>query len=166
MGAKSIDARIIIGSLIIKHIEGKDDRGTIEMISENPYMQYFLGLDHFSSKPVFDPSLFVHIRKRLGSAAFDEMNQIIISKALNINEVQECKSSKSNLDNDENDSGFGQKRDTKIKNKGKLQMDATVCDAHIKFPTDLALLNDAREESEKLIDIFCKSLSISKPRTY
>lgn len=166
MGAKSIDARIIIGALIIKHIEGKDDRGTIEMISENPYMQYFLGLDHFSSKPVFDPSLFVHIRKRLGSAAFDEMNQIIISKALNINEVQECKSSKSNLDNDENDSDFGQERDTKIENKGKLQMDATVCDAHIKFPTDLALLNDAREESEKLIDIFCKSLNISKPRTY
>lgn len=55
--AKSIDARIIIGSLIIKHIGGKDDRGAIEMIAENPYMHYFLGLDHFSSKPVFGPSL-------------------------------------------------------------------------------------------------------------
>ena len=53
MGAKGIDARIIIGSLIIKHLERKDDRGTIQMIQENPYMQYFLGFDHFSSEPIF-----------------------------------------------------------------------------------------------------------------
>ncbi len=36
MGAKAVDARIIIGALIIKHIESKDDRGTIEAIKENP----------------------------------------------------------------------------------------------------------------------------------
>ena len=34
MGAKAVDARIIIGALIIKHIENKDDRGTIEAIKE------------------------------------------------------------------------------------------------------------------------------------
>lgn len=166
MGAKSIDARIIIGALIVKHIEGKDDRGTIEMISENPYMQYFLGFDHFSSVPVFDPSLFVHIRKRLGTAAFDEMNQIIIAKALNVNNVYKSQPSASNSDKDESDSGLSEGEDVKTKNKGKLQMDATVCDAHIKFPTDLNLLNDAREKSEELIDIFCQSLNIPKPRTY
>lgn len=85
MGAKGIDARIVIGVLIIKHIEAKDDRSTIKAIKENPYMQYFLGFDHFSSDFVFDPSLFVHIRKRLGNDDFDKMSQIIISKALNTN---------------------------------------------------------------------------------
>jgi IS5 family transposase len=50
MGAKGIDARVVIGALIIKHIESKDDRGTIEMISENPYMQFFLGLGGGLSK--------------------------------------------------------------------------------------------------------------------
>jgi IS5 family transposase len=88
MGASSIDARIVIGALIIKHLEKKDDRGTIEIIQENPYMQFFLGLDHFTDKVVFDPSLFVTIRKRLGNEAFDTMNQVIISGALGI-EVQE-----------------------------------------------------------------------------
>ena len=48
------------------HLKAKDDRGIIEMIQENQYLQYFLGFDHFSSKPVFDPSLFVSIRKHLG----------------------------------------------------------------------------------------------------
>ena len=35
--------------------------------------------------PVFDLSLFVHIRKRLSNDDFDKMNQIITSKALNKN---------------------------------------------------------------------------------
>ncbi|OOV27840.1 hypothetical protein BXU11_10370 [Flavobacterium sp. LM5] len=163
MGAKGIDARIIIGALIIKHIEAKDDRGTIDAIKENPYMQFFLGFDHFSSEAVFDPSLFVHIRKRLGNGDFDKMNQVIIAQALNLNEKDKTKEERKNTDEDNfshNDSSH------EPTNKGKLQMDATIADAHIKFPTDLSLLNDSREKSEKLIDRLCLSLRLPKPRTY
>lgn len=163
MGAKGVDARVIIGALIIKHIEAKDDRGTIDTIRENPYMQFFLGFDHFSSEPVFDPSLFVHIRKRLGNEDFDRMNQILISKALNINPG--TKNKDNNKDSDGSDSSDNDSTE-EPRNKGKLQMDATIADAHIKFPTDLGLLNDSREKSEELIDKLCVSLNISKPRTY
>jgi len=38
MGVKGIDSRVIIGALIIKYLKRKDDRGTIEAISGNPYM--------------------------------------------------------------------------------------------------------------------------------
>lgn len=163
MGAKGIDARVIIGALIIKHVEAKDDRGTIEAIKENPYMQFFLGFDHFSSKAVFDPSLFVHIRKRLSNEDFDKMNQLLISKALNINTEKQTENQKEDSsDKDSSDGDFNRA----AKNKGKLQMDATITDAHIKFPTDLSLLNDSREKSEELIDQLCVSLSIAKPRTY
>lgn len=159
MGAKGIDARVIIGALIIKHIEAKDDRGTIDAIKENPYMQFFLGFDHFSCDPIFDPSLFVHIRKRLGSEDFDKMNQIIIAKALNLN-IQE---NKKRFD-DQNDDD--QNLPNSTMNKGKVQFDATIADAHIKFPTDLSLLNDSREKSEEIIDYLCSELSLEKPRTY
>lgn len=163
IGAKSINARIVIGALIIKHIEAKDDRGTVAAIQENPYMQFFLGFDHFSSDPIFDPSLFVHIRKRLGNDSFDKMNQIIISKALNLESKQEESSIKSDDEESNNDN---QNPICKTKNKGKLQMDATIADAHIKFPTDLSLLNDSRVKSEELLDLFCKTLKINTPRTY
>ncbi|MBK5247656.1 MAG: IS5 family transposase, partial [Peptostreptococcaceae bacterium] len=159
MGAKGINARVVIGALIIKHVEVKDDRGTIEAIKENPYMQFFLGFDHFSSEPVFDPSLFVHIRKRLGNEDFDKMNQIIIAKALNLNPQKENSDFEDDEKDDENISD-------KPKNKGKLRLDATIADAHIKFPTDLSLLNDSREKSEEIIDKFCKVLNVAKPRTY
>jgi hypothetical protein len=53
-GRPAISPRIVPGALIIKHIESLDDRGTIAMIQENPYMQYFLGLEEFDPNPVFD----------------------------------------------------------------------------------------------------------------
>jgi hypothetical protein len=105
----------------------------------------------------------VHIRKRLGNEDFDKMNQAIIAKALNLNEKDKVKKNRKNTDEDnfsDTDSCQGST------NKGKLQMDATIADAHIKFPTDLSLLNDSREKSEELIDRLCLSLSLYKPRTY
>ena len=56
--------------------------------------------------------------------------------------------------------------------RGSLIMDATVCPQEIAYPTDLDLLNDARQQSEKLIDGLMNyisewtTLTIKKPRTY
>ena len=170
-GAGSIDARVVIGALIIKHMEKKDDRGTIEAIQENPYMQYFLGFDHFRHEPVFDPSLFVHVRKRLGNEAFDAMNRVIISGAL---EIEHQQADNERVDDGENrgvspeDTSRSDVRAEKpATNQGKLQLDATVCDAYIKYPTDLNLLNESREKAEELLDKLLKVLAIKeRPRTY
>ena len=37
-------------------------------------------------------------------------------------------------------------------NKGKLLLDATCAPADIRYPTDLSLLGEAREKTEKTID--------------
>jgi hypothetical protein len=51
--------------------------------------------------------------------------------------------------------------------QGQLIVDATVVEQAIRFPTDLSLLNEAREFSEKIIDALCKKMNAdSKPRTY
>ncbi|GET28055.1 transposase [Prolixibacter sp. SD074] len=74
-GRKSVNIRTVIAALIVKHKLGLDDRGTIEMIQENIYLQYFCGLPCFTTQPVFDASLFVDIRKRLGGDEFEAFNQ-------------------------------------------------------------------------------------------
>jgi hypothetical protein len=53
-------------------------------------------------------------------------------------------------------------------NRGKLIMDATCAPADIAYPTDLNLLNDAREQAEQLVDVLYAPLQgqITKPRTY
>ncbi len=77
-GRLSIDIRMVIGVLIIKHKLKLSDRDTVDMISENLYMQYFCGLKGFQNDPPFDPSLFVDIRKRMGADKFDQFNQVVI----------------------------------------------------------------------------------------
>src|ERR1044072_8376854 len=64
-GASSINARVVLGALMIKHLCNLSDEETILQIQENMYMQYFIGYSGFSNEPPFDSSLFVEIRKRL-----------------------------------------------------------------------------------------------------
>ena len=166
-GAPSIDARIVIGAMIIKHKQKLDDRDTITAIQENPYMQYFLGLSNFINKEVFDPSLFVAIRKRIGLDKFDQMSQCIINLA-NGDKPKHSPTKRNNDKTEDNNTLSEQVEQEKPKkNKGKLKLDATVADAYIKYPTDLDLLNDSREKGEELIDLLSKKLELKvKRRTY
>jgi len=89
MGAPAIDARIVIGAMIIKHKMKLDDRETIETIRENMYMQYFLGLSEYTYEDVFDRSLFTTLRYRLGADKFDAMTRQIILRSEKKGDVAE-----------------------------------------------------------------------------
>lgn len=170
MGAPSIDARIVIGSMIIKHKLKLDDRETIETIRENPYMQYFLGLSQYTYEDVFDRSLFTTLCYRLGADKFDAMScQIILKSEGKEVDKQEDTSEKNKSNTNDTLSGSNPevKTQEEIKKKGTLIIDATVADQMIAYPTDLGLLAKSREESERLIDGLCQRLKIvKKPRTY
>ena len=62
--------------------------------------------------------------------------------------------------------------DKKVELRGSLIMDATVSPQEIAYPTDLDLLKDSRQQSEKLIDGLMEyirewtELEIKRPRTY
>lgn len=161
-GRKSVDIRMVIAALVIKHKLNLDDRGTVQMISENLYIQYFCGMKEFSTKQPFDPSLFVDIRKRLGGKEFDKFNCILIEKSENMKPHQSRVKTKSS--SKKNDSKTG---GTEPKNKGTLKIDATVADQEIKYPTDLNLLNEGRENLERIIDLlYISGQDGVKPRTY
>ena len=80
MGRGSINTRLVIGVLIIKHMLKLDDREVLATLQENVYLQYFVGFSSFQTKIAFDPSLLVTIRKRMGQTAFDEWSQIVIKQ--------------------------------------------------------------------------------------
>ena len=79
-GAGNKPARMVIGALIVKHVEGLSDEKTIQAIQENPYMQYLLVLPKFTEKPVFVPDLFVLVRKRLDHEFFNLLT-LLLSEA-------------------------------------------------------------------------------------
>jgi len=163
-GRKSVDIRTLIAALIIKHKLKLDDRGTVDMIQENIYLQYFCGLPGFTTQPVFDPSLFVDIRMSLGSEAFDKFNLLIIEKAegLKPHQARIMKpKGKGKKDEDNNN------QPPEPPNKGILKVDATVADQEITYPTDLKLLNEARENLERITDLlYDPKADNTKPRDY
>ena len=177
-GADGINPRVIIGSLIIKHLCDFSDRETVNAIQENIYMQYFIGYSSFSNETPFDPSLFVDIRKRLGVEQINEINEKIlqlnglltgnadtIAKPLDVATNQPDEGPTSNAGNPAINEP--PPKEEAIANEGELIVDATACPQDISYPTDLNLLNDAREKSEQLIDILCGlKEGIAKPRTY
>jgi len=158
LGPPAMSVRVALGALIIKEKLGTPDEETVEQIRENPYLQYFLGFTDYRDEEPFHPSMFVHFRKRFGKKAICQIIEKVNQKARTTNK------SKKDDDKDNTDgSGIGEKP-----NKGKMLIDATCTPADITFPTDLKILNEAREKSEKIIDILHRPHigKIKKPRTY
>ncbi len=152
-GAGTVSPRVLLGALVIKHRLGLSDRETLQTISENPYMQFFLGLDNYHPGPLFSPSLLVEVRKRLSQGGFDLMGELAMRKAHP--GMQERPS-------DPQDKA-------PQPNRGRPKVDATVADQCITYPNDLALVDQARLKTERIIDELFELLRdhlAVKPRTY
>ena len=153
-------ARMAIGTQIIKEKYVLSDDETVEMIAENPYLQYFIGLDSFSNKAPMEASVLTLFRKRITPEMLAEINDYIIGRK--------------NKDDDDSDSSGGaanggESADTQGKtNEGTLILDATCVPSDIRFPTDISLLNEGRECLEGIIDDLHESGLTNgvKPRTY
>ena len=174
-GRLSVDIRMVIGAMIIKHKHSLSDRDTVQMISENIYMQYFCGLQSLQMKLPFDDSLFVDIRKRLGTEEFDRFNDIVIQRSENLKPKRQRIIKGSKDDHKKGSASGGNSSSTEeetpeqkqIPNQGKLKLDASVADQYITPPNDLKLVSRAREETERLVDeIYQKGSFDKKPRTY
>jgi IS5 family transposase len=138
VGRPSIPSRIAFGAAYIKEHENLTDEGTLAYLCENPYAQYLVGLKAFCKEPLFDASMMVHFRKRFTPELLQRINELMYEQAHPIEENQP----EDKKEPPEDDSG----------NKGVLILDATVAPADIKYPTDLGLLNDCRENTEKFIE--------------
>lgn len=144
-GTKTINPRFLIGAVLVKHLLNLGDQETINTIQENPYIQFFLGLDSFNTQALFSPSLFVEVRKKLGKESFDAFSDELIKiccadKIVTPSERKE------------------ESEQEQLPNKGKLKLDATVADQYITYPNDLGLLNKSRLASEKMIDLLYAAL--------
>lgn len=168
------DARLVIGAVIIKHKLCLSDRETVCQIQENPYLQYFVGLPGYQMEAPFVPSLFVEIRKRMGQAVFESFHEAIIDAMEDVKvDSLDAQASKPD-DLDDPPSGSEMSPEDEISDEcqvddhqGKLILDATVAPQAIRYPTDLGLLNEAREISEQIIDVlYPKTPLKKKPRTY
>jgi IS5 family transposase len=128
-------------------------------------MQFFLGFAGYSNKAPFDPSMMVHFRKRFSEEELSRINELIAERGKAM--VMEALTSRQDDDDTHDpdaDSGSQLSLDVFVKPAdwpdgkpwGTLTIDASCTPADITYPTDLKLLNEARESTERIIDDLCE----------
>ena len=152
--------RLALGACIIQAEYGYSDEETALQIQENPYLQYFCGYPGYNDEKLpFDPSLMVYFRKRLTPEILGEINEMIVRDAKARQGKGTAPQSDDDDDNSDGGSGTGG-------NSGTMIMDATCAPSNIRYPQDVSLLNEARENAEKLLDVLHDSSDGKKPRAY
>ena len=162
------------GAVYIQQRLGVTDRETVDLITESPYLQFFIGLSGYQYMRPFDPSMMVHFRKRIGPDLIKVCNDM--TKANGIAMIQEllasCQSDRNEAEEKELEAietELGVRPETLEpgSNWGTLILDATCVPDDIPYPVDLRLLNESRETTETIIDELFKQLKSKinrKPR--
>ena len=174
-GQPADSLRTALGSLIIKESYKFSDEMTVSHIAMNPYFQYFIGLTEYAKTEPFHPSMMTRFRLRLGPEIIQEVNDVIIGRKT-VEDVlkksdahdghEDGEEADSHDDHDEgsggdttggSDEGDVEKQREEAPNSGTLILDATCAPQAIRFPTDTSLLDEARRNTERIIDSFHKA---------
>jgi len=176
-GAPAIKFRMALGTLIIKQMTKHSDDEVLQDIIENPYMQFLIGLHEFTMEAPFAQSSITNFRKYITPEMMAEINDELFRKLKKINTDDDRSNDNDSNDNNPNSNdhpGGGNRTDgddndepPRAANKGELLLDATCAPAYIAYPTDINLLNEAREKLETIIDtLHPHTAEPIKPRTY
>ena len=136
-GRPALRARYVLGTLILKHHFELSDDDIVQLIIESPYLQYFIGLAQFTMSAPFETSSLSRVRERLGEETFKEFETTLIATLVA----------------------------QKIIKPKSLQVDATVFESDITYPTDCGLLEKARQFCVKHIQQLSNVVE-KKVRTY
>ena len=100
-------------------------------------------------------SLLVEFRKRLNDEVLNEINEMII-----VFNTPDDPTPGGENPPDDDAPAEGEE------NTGTLVLDATCAPQNIKYPQDVSLLNEARENLEGLVDYLCTTFGYYTPRMY
>lgn len=123
-GRPALPIRMIVALLYLKYAYNLSDSLLLNTWLENPYWQYFTGGVYFEHKIPFDSSNMSNWRKRIGEDGLESLLQEILSTAVRL--------------------GF-----IKLAEFKKVNIDTTVQEKKVRFPTDARLYDRLREKLVK-----------------
>jgi len=119
VGRPGLSIRLLVGLHYLKHAFNESDESVVDRLLENPYWQYFCGFEYFQHHISLDPTSLVKWRKRIGPKGMEKLLAVTIETAKSKNHV-----SKEHLE--------------------RVNVDTTVQEKAIAFPTDARLYHKAR----------------------
>ena len=124
-GQPPLATRLMAGLAILKHMYDLSDEVLCDRWIENPYCQYFCGEEFFQHRLVFDRSSLTRWRQRMG----EEKLQALLQESLAVATRTEA---------------------MKPSDLARVVIDTTVQPEAVTFPTNVKLLNRARERLVRL----------------
>lgn len=117
--------RLMCGLLILKHVRDISDESVVDQWSENPYYQYFCGMEQFTTCAPCASSELVHFRHRIGEKGIE----LILAESIRVNDDHD--------DKDTHETAF---------------IDSTVQEKNVTYPTDAKLLKKAVGKILKIVE--------------
>ena len=113
-GRPGIPIRVIVGLHYLKYLEKESDESVVEKFCENPYWQYFCGLEYFQHTLPCHPTTLIKWRNRVGIDGVEKLLEQVVNTA---------------------------KREGFLPEKllARVNIDTTVQEKNISFPTDAKL---------------------------
>lgn len=124
-GSPGKPIRLMVGLEFLKQIHALSDDQVVARWVENPYWQYLCGEQYFQHELPIDPSSMSRFRKRIGASGCEELLKQSIQVGLKSKAV-------------------------KPSDFKRVNVDTTVQEKAVAFPTDSKLLNRSRERLVKL----------------
>ncbi len=118
-GRPGLPVRLVAGLHYLKYTYNESDESVVERFVENPYWQHFCGFEFFQHKLPLDPSSLVRWRKRIGPKGGEKLLQETIETAK-------------------------RKKLLKKSDLNRVNVDTTVQEKAIAFPTDARLYHKMR----------------------
>ena len=119
-GRPGAPIRLMVGLHYLKHAFNESDESVVIHFLENPYWQYFCGYEYFQKSFPVDPSSLTRFRKRIGSEGFEFLLAALLKTAQHVGAL-------------------------KATHFNKVNVDTTVQEKDITFPTDARLYYKMRE---------------------
>jgi IS5 family transposase len=119
MGRPGLPIRLLVGLHYLKHAYNVSDESVVDQFLENPYWQYFCGFEYFQHQFPLNPTSLVKWRKRIGPKGMEKLLQATIETAKRKEYVTE-------------------------EHLERVNVDTTVQEKAIAFPTDARLYHKAR----------------------
>jgi len=124
MGAPGISTRLMVSLHYLKYQHDLSDEAVVARWVENPYWQFFSGMQFFSHQAPIDPSSMTRWRSRLGASGAEAMLKATLEAGLKLKAI-------------------------KPTDFAHLNVDTTVQTKAVRYPTDARLCDRARERLVK-----------------
>jgi IS5 family transposase len=124
LGRPGISTRLMVALHYLKYQHDLSDEGVVAQWLENPYWQYFSGMTFFEHELPLDPSSMTKWRKRIGDKGAELLLKETLAAGLRLSII-------------------------KVRQLERVNVDTTVQEKFIRFPTDARLYDRMRERLVK-----------------